>query len=1088
MSSGLHSGIGELVGSALNEYHQVRRGTMRALGIAPWGIVDNREDLKGKQDLNGPLPYQTMADPLSKGSVLNAAHTHFLLVDNGTESRWGAEIKFRRQLESSLVRKGLAGDGSRIPMVCLIVEGDQTTIETVKEKVKNNIPVVVCAGTGSSRVCEYGKARHAADLIAYAYNHTDEHGYVSKEVRLELQRNIHQWLNCREEMPVHQMLMSIVELMRRKKLIKIYRLDAPPTETSRSFDHAILTAIFNSKHKPEPDKWLRMAMSWDRADIAKSIFAYPYGQDFPVGSLERRLEEALVNDRVEFVSLLMENGVSMHKFLTYKRLEDLYNADKLDYVPQHLKYLFQDVIKGKVPDRYNLIHVGQVVELLMGGTYRCHYTRKKFRLYYELPNDRQSSTFDMPFHELFIWAVLMNRQQMATFMWQKGEEAMAKALVAMKMFKRMAQEAEDDDMNQEDIQELRNASNAFKDKALELLKLGYKDSEKMCYQLLTYELKAWSRHTCLSLAILAQHRDLIAHPCVQNILSDLMMGGLDVRRHSNLKVPLSLLFWPFFAIANILPYTAKNNFIKFKTHEELSKQPKTMKEYLEENEDLDPGMTTRYNETSTTASSSSSEEGDIHVSSGRYHPDKMSLIGRSPRVMHITNVTFEENETDMTRMETESLSSTNKPVKKGDLDFYRKGYEYFNAPITKFWFNLFVYIIFLVCFCYVILLKTPECHIPGPEWFVIIYIITFSIENIRSMVLSTPCSLWAKVKNWHATFWNFVETLAIFMFFTGFVLRSMGMFRSGTSGGGGEVNGTSCNLTLINHDLKQQIGYGRALYCVDAAIWLTRIFKFCSVNKTLGPYVTMAGKMMVDMGSFISLLLIVLVSFGICRQAILDNSRTEWEWDIVRDILMEPYFMLYGEVYAGIIDPCSDENREAGKCSIPGAWIVPTLMTIYLLVANILLLNLLIAVFNNTFARVKQESNKIWACKRYLVIMQYEAHPLFPPPLIIFSHLKFLYDKVAKAKNYKQGKFNPDRGLKLFLHDNEEEDLHDWEEELVDDYYRMKRSEDGKCFEELMRAAAERVTKMERHLEEVEQRNTHLRNAIWQGSAFCQRK
>ena len=76
--------------------------------------------------------------------------------------------------------------------------------------------------------------------------------------------------------------------------------------------------------------------------------------------------------------------------------------------------------------------------------------------------------------------------------------------------------------------------------------------------------------------------------------------------------------------------------------------------------------------------------------------------------------------------------------------------------------------------------------------------------------------------------------------------------------------------------------------------------------------------------------------------------------------------MLYGEVYAGIIDPCSEENIENGKCSIPGAWIVPTLMTIYLLVANILLLNLLIAVFNNTFARTKQESNKIWACQRYL--------------------------------------------------------------------------------------------------------------------------
>ena len=43
----------------------------------------------------------------------------------------------------------------------------------------------------------------------------------------------------------------------------------------------------------------------------------------------------------------------------------------------------------------------------------------------------------------------------------------------------------------------------------------------------------------------------------------------------------------------------------------------------------------------------------------------------------------------------------------------------------------------------------------------------------------------------------------------------------------------------------------------------------------------MAGKMLVDMGSFIILLVVVLVSFGICRQAILDNGPVSWDWTIV---------------------------------------------------------------------------------------------------------------------------------------------------------------------------------------------------------------
>jgi len=36
--------------------------------------------------------------------------------------------------------------------------------------------------------------------------------------------------------------------------------------------------------------------------------------------------DALVSDRVEFVKLLLENGVNMQKWLTIDRLEELYNS------------------------------------------------------------------------------------------------------------------------------------------------------------------------------------------------------------------------------------------------------------------------------------------------------------------------------------------------------------------------------------------------------------------------------------------------------------------------------------------------------------------------------------------------------------------------------------------------------------------------------------------------------------------------------------------------------------------------------------------------------------------------------------------
>lgn len=75
--------------------------------------------------------------------------------------------------------------------------------------------------------------------------------------------------------------------------------------------------------------------------------------------------------------------------------------------------------------------------------------------------------------------------------------------------------------------------------------------------------------------------------------------------------------------------------------------------------------------------------------------------------------------------------------------------------------------------------------------------------------------------------------------------------------------------------------------------------------------------------------------------------------------------MLYGEVFAGDIDPDCGGPGEI-PCH-PGRWITPTAMSIYLLVANILLINLLIAVFNNIFTSINAMSQQVWKFQRFQV-------------------------------------------------------------------------------------------------------------------------
>lgn len=52
----------------------------------------------------------------------------------------------------------------------------------------------------------------------------------------------------------------------------------------------------------------------------------------------------------------------------------------------------------------------------------------------------------------------------------------------------------------------------------------------------------------------------------------------------------------------------------------------------------------------------------------------------------------------------------------------------------------------------------------------------------------------------------------------------------------------------------------------------------------------------------LSLLFLPLLAFGTIRQGIMYPKHTNVNLEAVKGIMLKPYFMLYGEVYAGEID------------------------------------------------------------------------------------------------------------------------------------------------------------------------------------------
>ncbi|XP_004397607.1 PREDICTED: transient receptor potential cation channel subfamily M member 3 [Odobenus rosmarus divergens] len=970
-TGGVNTGVIRHVGDALKDHASKSRGKICTIGIAPWGIVENQEDLIGRDVVR---PYQTMSNPMSKLTVLNSMHSHFILADNGTTGKYGAEVKLRRQLEKHIsLQKINTRIGQGVPVVALIVEGGPNVISIVLEYLRDTppVPVVVCDGSG-----------RASDILAFGHKYSEEGGLINESLRDQLLVTIQKTFTYTRTQAQH-LFIILMECMKKKELITVFRMGS---EGHQDIDLAILTALLKGTNASAPDQ-LSLALAWNRVDIARSQI-FIYGQQWPVGSLEQAMLDALVLDRVDFVKLLIENGVSMHRFLTISRLEELYNTR---HGPSNTLYhLVRDVKKDDVPLR------------------RGRKTTKKREEEVDIDlDDPEINHFPFPFHELMVWAVLMKRQKMALFFWQHGEEAMAKALVACKLCKAMAHEASENDMVDDISQELNHNSRDFGQLAVELLDQSYKQDEQLAMKLLTYELKNWSNATCLQLAVAAKHRDFIAHTCSQMLLTDMWMGRLRMRKNSGLKVILGILLPP-----SILS-------LEFKNKDDMPYMSQAQEIHLQEKEPEEPEKPTK-----------EKDEEDMELT---------AMLGRN-------------NGESSRKKDEEEVQSRHRLIPLG-----RKIYEFYNAPIVKFWFYTLAYIGYLMLFNYIVLVKMERWP-STQEWIVISYIFTLGIEKMREILMSEPGKLLQKVKVWLQEYWNVTDLIAILLFSVGMILRLQDQpFRSD----------------------------GRVIYCVNIIYWYIRLLDIFGVNKYLGPYVMMIGKMMIDMMYFVIIMLVVLMSFGVARQAILFPNE-EPSWKLAKNIFYMPYWMIYGEVFADQIDPpCGqNETREDGKIiQLPpcktGAWIVPAIMACYLLVANILLVNLLIAVFNNTFFEVKSISNQVWKFQRYQLIMTFHERPVLPPPLIIFSHMTMIFQHLCcRWRKHESDPDERDYGLKLFITDDELKKVHDFEEQCIEEYFREKDDRFNSSNDERIRVTSERVENMSMRLEEVNEREHCMKASL----------
>lgn len=168
---------------------------------------------------------------------------------------------------------------------------------------------------------------------------------------------------------------------------------------------------------------------------------------------------------------------------------------------------------------------------------------------------------------------------------------------------------------------------------------------------------------------------------------------------------------------------------------------------------------------------------------------------------------------------------------------------------------------------------------------------------------------------------------------------------------------------------------------------------------------------MIDVFFFLFLFAVWMVAFGVARQGILRKNEHRWEW-IFRSVIYEPYLAMFGQYPDDVdgttynFDRCTFSGNESKPLCVEldannqprfPEWITIPLVCIYMLSTNILLVNLLVAMFGYTVGSVQENNDQVWKFQRYFLVQEYCSRLTIPFPFVIFAYIFMVMRKCFKC-------------------------------------------------------------------------------------------
>ncbi|KAM4731283.1 transient receptor potential cation channel subfamily M member 2 [Anableps anableps] len=999
ITGGTHTGVMRHVGQAVRDYvlSNSMQAKIVAIGVATWGIIHNRNALVHEE---GCFPAHYVIDTQGQGhlSCLDNNHTHFLLVDDGTSGQYGVEIELRARLEKYISSKNLGNkvSGITIPVVCVVLDGGPGTLSTIYNAMLNDTPCVILEGSG--RIADV--IAHVSGLpinrITIALVHQLMKKFFGQEYEKFPNLKIIEWTK------------TIQDIIRMSHLLTIFRA-SEDDQGDVDVDVAILQALLKASRTGESrgaESWrrqLELAIAWNRVDLAETEIFTEESQ-WKSSDLHWAMTLALVGNRPEFVSLLLENGVNLRDFLQddntlcelYKQLPNCFFLYKLAKRVKRAGSSRRQTLgrrsHAKAGVKISLTHVSDEVRHLLGKFTRHIYPPSTTTFHLDVSiedtslsvskdqttiqdlvrEDRAEAQRDAG-RDLFLWAVVQNNKELAEIAWDQCRDCMSAALAASKILKKMAAEGSDAD----EAQEMLELANHYEDHAIGVFSECYISDEERAQKLLVRMSHFWGGTTCLRLALEANNKNFVAQSGIQALLTQIWCGELSVD-NPVWKVLICMVFFP-------LIYT---RFLVFRRDELIQKE-------IEKNEEI-------------------------------------------KTVEKVTGSTMRTN--------FHCIQQSVKP-----LGCWSKLEGLYCSPQVKFYGNIVSYFAFLFLFAVVLMIDFQSMPSVA-EQLLYIWLLSLVCEEIRQLFYDPDgFGFCKKAEMYIHELWNILDVLSILLFCVGVGFR-----------------------------LTTKLFYaGKIILCIDFVVFCLRLMAIFSISRTLGPKIIIVKKMMMDMFFFMFLLSIWVVAYGVAKQGILIHNDSRLDW-IIRGAVYEPYLIIFGNFPENVdntgfdINSCSMNGTDPLKPKCPvlnenqmpafPEWLTIIMLCIYLLFANILLLNLLIAIFNFTFQEVQDNTDKIWKFQRYELIKEYHSRPAAPPPFIILSHLcLFIRTMVLCRTPIRHNEF------KNQLSQIEEEELLSWEALMKDRYLLAARQEQSQSMEKRILDTSQKVTSLTERLEREEE-------------------